>query len=136
MRKLFALLAALLLTSWAHAAAPVITTLLSPNPASGNVTTDGTLQTLASAASAAGVYSLEFDLTNLADGDCLTFTVLIKVNGSATEHQRDYLQVCDGGKSNISFGPYATPADIAFKVQRTAGSDHAYQWSVLNYTGS
>lgn len=117
--------------------APVITTLLSPNPASGNTTTDGTEQTLASAASAAGIYQLLIDTTNMVDGDQIELRAYTKSNGSATEHQAYFASFANAQTDLVKMSlPIATAADIKFTVKRTAGTDRAYQWGVLNLCGT
>lgn len=115
---------------------PVLTTLLTPNPASGNTTTDGTEQTLASATAAAGIYLLKIDCSNMVDGDTIELRGYSKVNGSATRRLEEYVSISDGGKGNIPIGPIHTPGDVQFTIKRIAGTDRSYQWGVLNFTGA
>lgn len=116
-------------------AAPAITALLSPNPASGNTTTDGTEQTLASATAAPGVYQLDIDLTNMADGDQIEIRAYKKSNSSATEHLADVFSFANvQAVPVVEIGPYSTVGDIKFTLKRISGTDRAYQWGVINFT--
>jgi hypothetical protein len=119
--------------------APNITTLLSPNPASGNTTANGTEQTLASAASAAGIYQLDFDRTNMTDGDVTELRAYKKVNGGAAEHLIGFVSLGPAGtptEAIVEFGPFATSNCIKFTMKQIAGTNRAYQWGVLNFTGA
>lgn len=116
---------------------PVITTLLSPNPASGNTTTDGTEQTLASGTAAAGTYQCLVDTTNMVDGDIIELRCYTKSNGSATEHQEFYASFGGAQGDAVKASPIIpTAADVKFTIKRTAGTDRAYQWGVNNLNGT
>jgi hypothetical protein len=67
-------------------AGPVITTLLSPNPANGTQTTDGTENSLASG-TASGTYVLTLETINMADGDVLEIRGYHKPGASSTKRQ-------------------------------------------------
>lgn len=114
--------------------APVITTLLSAG--SGTTTTDGTEQELSAATAAGGVYQLDVDCTNMVDGDSVTFKIYKKALSSGTRRLFESYSISDGGKGVISFGPFPTAGDIRFTIQRTAGTDRAYPWGILNFTGA
>lgn len=108
-----------------------ISTGLTPNPASGNTTTDGTEQTLASG-TPAGTYVLRIDTTNMVDGDTIELRAYGKANGSATEHQCYFASFSNTQTDALKLSP-PIPAveDIKLTLKRTAGTDRAYQWSVV-----
>ncbi len=120
-------------------AGPVITTLLSPNPASGNTTpVIGTETTLASAAALGqgGTFLPQVDLTNLADGDILEIRIYNQANGSSLLVEEVCLSFANGQTDLLPPLP-ALPATIGWKltIKQTAGTPRAYQWSVLNLNG-
>lgn len=118
-------------------AGPVITTLLSPNPAIGTTTTDGTEQTLASHAAAPGTYVLRLDTHNMQDGDGIQ---ILPYNSADGANQR----VCGGPWNLVNVqtrgifvsDPIPTADYIKFTVQRVAGTDRAYAFSVINLNGT
>jgi hypothetical protein len=73
-------------TITASGGVPVITTLLSPNPASGNLTANGTEQTIASSTSLSvgATFQPVIDLTNLADGDIVIVKTYRQANSSSS----------------------------------------------------
>src|SRR5678809_747974 len=113
-------------------AGPIITALLSPNPASGTATTDGTEQTLASASAAAGTYVLRLDVHNMVDGDT------IEVRGYTSSDAANQRVCMFYSKANlqtlaVDVGPPIPTADyIKFTIKRVGGTDRAYAWSVIN----
>lgn len=116
--------------------APAITTLLTPNPASGNTTTDGTEQTLASG-TAAGVYQLLLNAANMVDGDIIELRAYGKANGSDAESQM-YMATfahtqTDKLKASLAI---VAPSDVKFTIKRVAGTDRSYQWGVVNLSGA
>lgn len=120
-------------------AGPVITTLLTPNPASGNVTptTLGTPQTLASGTAVSGTFMPRVNLSNMADGDIVVFTVLTKANGSDTEGQSWYISFANKQIDVLPPFPITpTAEDYNFQINQTAGTLRAFQWSVLNLNGT
>ena len=74
-------------------AGPVVTTLLSPNPAQGNQTADGSEDTLASSTSLGqgGTFQARINLSNMADGDILEIRYYDRANSSDTEGQALYI---------------------------------------------
>jgi hypothetical protein len=122
-------------------AGPVITTLLSPNPASGNTTPSAlnTETTLASATSLSqgGSFQPQVDLSNMADGDVTEIRVYNQANSSSSLVQQCYMAFANA--QGDPFPPLpAIPAVIGWKltVNQTAGTVRAYQWSVLNLYGT
>jgi hypothetical protein len=120
--------------------APVRTTLLSPNPATGTTTTDGTEQTLASGA-AGGSFALQIDISAMQDGDEAELRAYTKAKSGGTERQIGYARLGPLGQSSSSdqiqpFGPFPVVDDIKITLKRLAGTDRAYDWSVLNLYGS
>lgn len=118
-------------------AGPVITTLLSPNPASGNQTADGAEDTLASSSAASGTYVLRVDTTNMADGDVLELRAYSKANGSASEVLAWYASIANAQSEILKYSPpIPTADDIKFTLKQTAGTNRTYQWAVLNLNGT
>lgn len=112
-----------------------ISTQLTPNPASGNITANGTEQTLASTASLAQGATLEFsvDCANMAAGDTVKLRVYANVN-SANDR---LVQVAEfSGVQEVAMkASYARPIEAGgrYKVtmQQTAGTYRSFQWKVL-----
>lgn len=121
--------------------AVVITTLLSPNPASGNTTPSAlnTETTLASATSLSqgGSFQALIDLSNMADGDVLEVRYYNQANGSASLVQSAYMAFANAQADDCPPLP-AIAAVNAWKVtiNQTAGTARAYQWSVYNLYGT
>ena len=117
-------------------AGPVITTLLSPNPASGSQTTDGTENSLVSG-TASGTYVLTLETVNMADGDVLEIRGYHKPGASATKRQNFYLALSNTqGDPGFISPPIPTEGYVEFTIKRTAGTDRSYKWSVLNLNGT
>jgi len=117
-------------------AGPVITTLLSPNPASGTLTTDGTEQTFASASAAAGTFVLRLDRINMQDGDVIEIRLYNSAD-AANQRVQDVYSMSNAATSGVI---HATPPIITadyskFTITRIAGTDRAYPWSVVNMNG-
>jgi hypothetical protein len=120
-------------------AGPVITALLSPNPASGSQTADGLEDTLASAStlSQGGTFLPQVDLSNMADGDQTEIRIYNQANASSSLVQEVYLSFANKQSDPLPPLP-AIPATIGWKLtlKQTAGTNRAYQWSVLNLNGT
>ncbi len=118
-------------------AGPVITTLLSPNPASGNQTADGLEDTLASGTAVSGTFMPRIDLSNMADGDIVEIRGYTKANGSGSEGQSWVVSFANKQTDVVPPLP-ATPTAEDYKVtlKQTAGTNRTYQWSVLNLNGT
>jgi hypothetical protein len=117
-------------------AGPVITTLLTTNPASGTVTTDGTEQSFTSG-TASGSYYLELETNNMVDGDQIEIRGYIKPGASSTKRQCIYnsLSNLQSDPGYIS-GILPTPGYIEFSIKRIAGSDRSYKWAIINCNGT
>lgn len=117
-------------------AAPAITTLLSPNPASGILTANGTEQTLASGASAAGLYQLDVDCAAMQAKDEVELRVYKKVNNSAMLGVL-WAQSFSGEQAEPikQLPPVATPGEIRFTLTQSAGENRTYPWAVTNLVG-
>lgn len=120
--------------------APIITTLLSPNPASGSTTpVVGTETTLASATSLSqgGSFQLQIDLSNMADGDVLEVRYYSQANSSSSLVQQAYMAFANTQGDPCPPLP-AVPAVNAWKVtiNQTTGTARAYQWAVYNLYGT
>ena len=119
-------------------AGPIISLLLTPNPASGNITADGTEQTLASATAVSGTFMPRVNLANMVDGDVVELRGYTKANGSDTEGLCWYLSFANKQSDVLPLLPtIATAEDIKITLKEipTAGH-HTYQWSVLNLNGA
>lgn len=119
-------------------AGPVVTTLLSPNPASGTKTTDGTEQTFASASAASGTYVLRLDKNAMQDGDGVEIR---GYNSADASNQRvcfayPIFNAVTSASELVHVSPPIITADyVKFTITRIAGTDRAYPWSVLNLNG-
>jgi hypothetical protein len=120
-------------------AGPVITTLLSPNPASGSQTADGIEDVLASATalSQGGTFLPQVDLSNMADGDQTEIRIYNQANSSSALVQEVYLSFANKQSDPLPPLP-ALPATIGYKLtlKQTSGTNRTYQWSVLNLNGT
>lgn len=118
--------------------APVITTLLTPNPASGSQTaTISTEHTLASASSAGGVYLLRVNCVNMVDGDVVELRAYTKASGSDSEAVCYLASFANTQSDVIKLSiPVATAEDIKFTLKQTAGTGRAFPWGVLNLSGA
>lgn len=117
---------------------PVITTLMTPSPAAGNQTADGSEDVLAAASSLSqgGVFVPQIDLSNMQDGDVAEIRIYGQANSSSSLVQQVYLSFANKQSDPLPPLP-ATAAATAYKLtlKQTAGSNRAYQWSVLNLNG-
>jgi hypothetical protein len=110
-----------------------VATSLTPNPASGNLTADGTEQTLASGTSA-GTYQLHINLSNMASGDAVRLRIYSKANSLDTEtvvYDRTFANV-QGEPLTVS-PPHGAVADYKATLQQTAGTNRTYQWAVVAF---
>jgi hypothetical protein len=117
-------------------AGPVITTLLTPTPASGSATVVvGTEDVLASG-TASGTYVLTLETINMADGDVLEIRGYDKPGGSATQRQVIYYSLANGqGDPGHISPPILTEGFVQFSIKQTAGTARTFNWSVLNLNG-
>ena len=122
-------------------AGPAITTLLSPNPATGNT---GALtigaETILAAATSLGqgaTFLPQVDLSNMADGDVTEIRVYNQANSASSLVEEICLSFANGQTDLIPPLP-AIPATIGWKltIKQTVGTGRAYQWSVLNLNGA
>ncbi len=122
-------------------AGPVITTLLSPNPATGNTSalTIGTETTLASATSLSqgGTFLPQIDLSNMVDGDVIEIRVYNQANSSSSLVEEISLSFANAQIDLMPPLP-AIPATIGWRltIKQTVGTGRTYQWSVLNLNGT
>ena len=157
-----AALALLLLLLWAwpaHAAGPAVTTLLSPNPASGSVTADGNNNVLAGG-SASGTYLAQLDLRNMAAGDVVEYrswkraygsdgTVTSENFGSGTGSATQFLHALGGGatgmtlnQSGVTSGTTGSvtiatpPASIPIVGQFYVLNAARLEWAVAQYVSA
>lgn len=100
--------------------------------ASGTVTTDGTSQSLATP-STSNVYVFDIDTTNLAAGDVIEVRVQKKVLTGGTIHTLWRATIGPSPRSEVvvSSPPVSAPFGVTVLVQRVAGADHAYDWSLM-----
>ena len=129
-------------------AGPKVTTLLTPNPASGTwQPTDLTTEaTLASGTAAAGTYCLRLDMGatgGSADGDIIQMTVYTYAGGTTERIARRY-SILGGGpalgtadpKIYVS-EPFPTADDYKVTLLLVAGgvSSRSFPWDVINLNG-
>ncbi|HYD07796.1 MAG TPA: hypothetical protein VEC60_18820 [Reyranella sp.] len=116
-------------------AGPVITTLLATNPASGNVTTDGTEQELTAGAAVSGTFMLRLDTSNMADGDQIELRLYTKAG--STRRQAACYSLSNAQQDPVHLGPILpTAEDYRATIKRVAGTDRSYAWSILNLNGT
>lgn len=113
-------------------ATPVVATGLSPNPASGTTTTDGTEQVLASGTSTPGDYVFALDATNMVDGDTIELRVYTVLK-SAGSYRQAYFASFSNTQTDAAKVSICLPSVYGYKatLKRTAGTDRAYDWAVL-----
>lgn len=130
-------------------AGPVITTLLSPNPASGTwqPVATATETTLASGSAVSGTFMLRFDLGDtggLTNGDNIQIKVYSSADGS-NERVADVFTIGGGGPAPVAGDPviwYTPPLPTADYYKVTANliaggtSSRNFPWSVLNLNGT
>lgn len=111
---------------------PEVATNLTPNPASGNLTADGSEQTLAGATAAAGCYVLEVNAVNMANLDTVILRAYTKTYSSDTRALCFIASFSNVQVEKIKISPmiYAE-GDINFTLQQTAGTNRTYRWAVL-----
>jgi hypothetical protein len=122
-------------------AGPVVTALLSPNPASGIwAPTDNTTETtLASATAASGTFILLLDTSTQADGDQIQLRAYASADGT-NSRVLDELSLGPAAPSfkMVSYGPFATADFIKFTALLVAGSttSRSFAWRVVNLNGA
>ena len=118
-------------------AGPVVTTLLTPNPASGSVTTIiGTELSLASG-TASGTYVLSLETVNIADGDNIEVRGYDKPGGSATKRQLFGYSLANAQTNTAHLSPpVLTEGYAEFTLRHTTGAPRTLAWSVLNLNGT
>lgn len=121
--------------------APVKTTLLSPNPATGTwaPTDNVTETTLASGTAAAGVFMLRMDCNNQVDGDIIELRIYTYAGGTTERLAELYTLGPLAPTRKIHLGPVIPTADdIKFTAKLTAGlvSARSFPWDVLNLAGT
>lgn len=122
-------------------AGPVITTLLSPNPGSGNQTADGSEDVLASSTSLSvgAIFQPIIDVSNMADGDVLVVKTYKQANGSGSLVEESAVSFANAQSDDTPPLPVTACANgVGYKVTltQTAGTNRTYQWSVLNLLGT
>ncbi len=92
------------------------------------ITTEHTLATIA----VAGVYQLEIDLTNMANGDVLELRAKMKVltGGSAIEFLIGQYANIQSQKGAVSV-PLASLYSLAFTLKQTAGTGRNFDWNAI-----
>lgn len=101
--------------------------------ASNVTTTTGSEQTLASLTKP-GVYAFKIDVGNLQSGDTLRIRLKIKVlsGGTVRELYRQDITGAQVAPNILQISvPVASRHQFEVSIQRTAGTDRSYPWSVL-----
>jgi hypothetical protein len=112
-----------------------ITAQLTPNPASGNLTADGTEQVLASSTSLSqgGVFALLVDGTNMAGSDLVTLRAYSNAN-TANDRLAYVAQFTGAQLEALKISP-PIPVEIGGRLkvtlQQSAGTYRTFQWKVL-----
>jgi hypothetical protein len=92
----------------------------------------GTANTLATCTNS-GVYTLEADLANMANGDITELYVYDKMLGTASASRIAYYAIF----ANVQAEPHKfsppVPADVEFSavIKQTAGTVRAFDWKIL-----
>lgn len=122
-------------------AAPVVTTLLTPNPADGTTSalTIGTETTLASATSLSqgGTFKPAIDVTNMADGDVVEIRGYTQAT-SGSSLVEDWFLSLGNGQTDLCPDLPETTSIYAYKltIKQTAGTGRTFAWSVANMYGT
>jgi hypothetical protein len=122
-------------------AGPVVTTLLSPSPASGTwaPTDNVTETTLASGTAASGTFMLLMDTSNQADGDTIRIRVYTSGDGSNSRVEDDFT-LGPNAPAYLVFRTAPLPTPDYFKVTAllVAGStiSRSFPWRVINLNGT
>jgi hypothetical protein len=92
------------------------------------ISTEHTLATITTA----GVYQLEIDLTNMANGDVLEVRAKMKVltGGSAIEFLLGQYANVQSQKGAVSV-PLASLYSLAFTVKQTAGTGRVFDFNIV-----
>ena len=98
---------------------------MSINETTGNVTADGSEQTLATETTA-GVYVLWVDLSNLADGDSVILRLKSKVRSSSTSRQ-----VYSAAYANATADGNIQAHEAVATLEQDGGVNRTYDWSLL-----
>ena len=122
-------------------AAPVVTTLLTPNPADGTTSalTIGTETTLASSTSLSqgGAFKPAIDMTNMADGDILEVRGYNQATSGSSLVEAWVLSLANG-QTDLCPDLPETVAVYAYKLtlKQTAGTGRTFAWAVANMYGT
>jgi len=116
--------------------------------AEGPTTTDGTEQVLATE-TVAGVYQLRIDTRNMAKGDRIELRVYLSIDTAESRYlaepgvmsysnkQGDGTADAAGDGAVVKFSLPYTVGDVGngvrFSLKRVAGTDRAYEWSVVKH---
>jgi hypothetical protein len=99
---------------------------------SNTTTTDGTSQSL-SAQTPAGVYVFAIDTNAMADADELLIQMQMKVltGGTVRTLWRATVGPSARAEKIVESPPVVGPFGCTVKIQRLAGTDRAYDWSLM-----
>ncbi len=100
--------------------------------AQGNTITDGTEQTLASFTDA-GIYVVEFNLSNMASSDAMTWRTKQAVLAAGTKQtsiEEAFVDAQADPDIQMITIPLWCPQGLDLTAERTAGTDRSYEWSV------
>ncbi len=104
---------------------------MSINETTGNVTADGSEQTLATETTA-GVYVLWVDLSNLADGDSVILRLKSKVRSSSTSRQVYSAAYANAqADDNVQSNPMTIAHEAVATLEQDGGVNRTYDWSLL-----
>lgn len=120
---------------------PKVTTLLSPNPASGTwAPTDNTTETtLASSTNAPGSYQLRMDTNNQAGGDLIQISYYTYAGGTTERLVVQYTLGPLAPLEKIHIGPAISTSDdykVTAKLLAGSGTSRSFPWDVQNLYGT
>lgn len=93
----------------------------------GNVTTDGTEQTLFDT-TADALFATWLFTHNMASGDSITVKIYVYDNNATTLRLYETVALTDAQSDPAMFIPFIPTNEYKVSIQRTAGADRNYTW--------
>lgn len=102
------------------------------NQSGSQTATIGTEHTLGSAITAAGVYQLVVDTTNMVAADVLELRIYTKAKSGSTERLTYYATYANT-QNELNKMSVPVPIDTSFKatLKQTAGTGRVFDWNIL-----
>lgn len=94
----------------------------------------GTEHTLGTAITAAGIYQLVVDCTNMVAADVLELRIYTKCKSGSTERLAFYATYSNA-QNELNKYSVPLPADVSFKatLKQTAGTGRVFDWNILSF---